>query len=597
MRPIRATIRRITSCSPASTAIELGRERFPGRAFEACPPESPQKRERVPQDMFDPILKRFATSFAHVDLQYQTELVAFEEGPDGVRATVRDARTGATRTVDGGLSHRHRRRRQHRARAARHPDERQSGAHLHHQRDLPLRRISRRCTTRARAIASSSSGRKAPGSPSSRSTAATASACRSSARPTRSITARPTSARRCAAPWARISTTRSSRSCAGCAASWSPTATARGRVFIAGDAAHLMSPTGALGMNTGIQDAVDLGWKLEAVLRGWGGPNLLASYEIERRPVAVRNVAASTENLERMLSPRTHRKPPPEMFAARPRRATPRARTMATGSPRPMRHEWFMNGFHLGYRYDDSPIVVPGRHAGAAAARPRPIPRPRGPGARAPHVWLPDGRSTLDLYGRGFVLLRLGRDAPAGEGLQRAAARARRAARRSSRSTSRRCLRPTSGGSCWCGPMAMWPGGPMPSRQTPRARDRPGARRRTDPGGGARTLRWPREVRQDSGRQERSRHETRPAVPLLFRARPAELFARLGAARAVDVAAAEAEIQAGGVAVRRRQARARPVRRLRAGRADRAAQPDHGQSDRGQHLRHHPHISWPPISA
>src|SRR5436190_810852 len=60
------------------------------------------------------------------------------------------------------------------------------------------------------------------------------------------------------------------------------------RVFIAGDAAHLMSPTGGFGMNTGIQDAVDLGWKLAARVRGWGGRELLRSYEVERRPVAVR---------------------------------------------------------------------------------------------------------------------------------------------------------------------------------------------------------------------------------------------------------------------------------------------------------------------
>src|SRR3989442_12155478 len=59
------------------------------------------------------------------------------------------------------------------------------------------------------------------------------------------------------------------------------------RVFIAGDAAHLMSPTGGFGMNTGIQDSVDLGWKLEAAVRGWAGKDLLHSYGIERRPVAV----------------------------------------------------------------------------------------------------------------------------------------------------------------------------------------------------------------------------------------------------------------------------------------------------------------------
>ena len=89
------------------------------------------------------------------------------------------------------------------------------------------------------------------------------------------------------------------------------------RVFIAGDAAHLMSPTGGFGMNTGIQDAVDLGWKLEAAVRGWGGPELLRSYEVERRPVAVRNVTEASSNLGRMLSTRA-RLPPPEIFQPGP---------------------------------------------------------------------------------------------------------------------------------------------------------------------------------------------------------------------------------------------------------------------------------------
>src|SRR5713226_2425469 len=59
----------------ALNGYELGRERFPGRAQEKCPPQSPQKRELVPQDMFDPILQRFATSFPHITLRYHTELV------------------------------------------------------------------------------------------------------------------------------------------------------------------------------------------------------------------------------------------------------------------------------------------------------------------------------------------------------------------------------------------------------------------------------------------------------------------------------------------------------------------------------------------
>src|SRR5262249_2132921 len=66
-----------------------------------------------------------------------------------------------------------------------------------------------------------------------------------------------------------------------------------GRVFLAGDATHLVVPAGGLGMNTGVGDAIDLPWKLAATLQGWGGPGLLASYEIERRQIGARNVAAS----------------------------------------------------------------------------------------------------------------------------------------------------------------------------------------------------------------------------------------------------------------------------------------------------------------
>ena len=91
---------------------ELGREPFPGRGFEPCPPESPQKRERVPQDMFDPILRRFAERPGLATLRYNCELVSFTETPDGVQARVRNTVTGAIETIeadymagtDGGAS-------------------------------------------------------------------------------------------------------------------------------------------------------------------------------------------------------------------------------------------------------------------------------------------------------------------------------------------------------------------------------------------------------------------------------------------------------------------------------------------------------------
>src|SRR6266852_1992082 len=78
---------------------ELGREPFPGRAQEKCPPQSPQKRERAPQDMFDPILQRFVRTLPAVTLRYDTELLGFEESAGEVMATVRDAGTGETARI------------------------------------------------------------------------------------------------------------------------------------------------------------------------------------------------------------------------------------------------------------------------------------------------------------------------------------------------------------------------------------------------------------------------------------------------------------------------------------------------------------------
>lgn len=188
-----------------------------------------------------------------------------------------------------------------------------------------------------------------------------------------------------------------------------------GPLFLAGDAAHAMSPTGGFGMNTGVSDAVDLAWKLDAVLAGWGGPDLLASYTVERRPVARRNVREASGNLARMLSPG----PRPGLLEPGPGGDALRARVgrdLATA----MLREWRTLGIHLGYSYEDSPICV-------ADGTPPPSLDPAvyepaaRPGSRAPHADLGDGRSTLDLFGRGFVLLALGPSPPDPEPVLRAA--------------------------------------------------------------------------------------------------------------------------------------------------------------------------------
>jgi 2-polyprenyl-6-methoxyphenol hydroxylase-like FAD-dependent oxidoreductase len=192
-----------------------------------------------------------------------------------------------------------------------------------------------------------------------------------------------------------------------------------GRVYIAGDAAHMMSPTGGFGMNTGIADAVDLSWKLEASVRGWGGPGLLEAYTTERRPVAMRVATESTRNLEAMLSPR--QRPLAGLLDAGAEGDRTRGE-LGAHMIDVMKNEWFSLGLHLGLRYDDSPVCVPD----GTPVPPNPVTsytQTARPGARAPHAWLSAGRSTLDLFGRGFVLLRLGQNPPSGQAILAAASR------------------------------------------------------------------------------------------------------------------------------------------------------------------------------
>jgi 2-polyprenyl-6-methoxyphenol hydroxylase-like FAD-dependent oxidoreductase len=177
-----------------------------------------------------------------------------------------------------------------------------------------------------------------------------------------------------------------------------------GRVFLAGDAAHQNTPSGGFGLNTGMGDAADLGWKLAAVIEGWGGRALLASYQAERRPVAERIVQQATDNFMRDRRRASH----PKIAEDSPEGERAR-RDMGDAILATQKSVYLTDGTALGYAYDPSPICCnddapPG---GGSIMDYRPTTRP---GARAPHVWLSDGRSTLDLFGRGFVLLHLGRD-------------------------------------------------------------------------------------------------------------------------------------------------------------------------------------------
>ena len=178
---------------------------------------------------------------------------------------------------------------------------------------------------------------------------------------------------------------------------------AKGRVFLAGDAVHQLSPTGALGMNTGIGDAVDLGWKLAAVLQGWGGAHLLASYDSERRPIGLRNVRMATEfHL-------AHGAFACDMAAIEDASEAGEAlrRRVGGGLTETVGRMFRTAGLQLGYRYEASPICMADDGSPSPDDPERFMPSADA-GSRAPHVWLRDGRSILDLFGRGFVMLNFG---------------------------------------------------------------------------------------------------------------------------------------------------------------------------------------------
>lgn len=172
-----------------------------------------------------------------------------------------------------------------------------------------------------------------------------------------------------------------------------------GRVFLAGDAAHLLWPKGGFGANTGIGDAVDLGWKLAAVLAGWGGNHLLEGYEAERRPIAVRNVTEASSN----WTADAEIVPDPVLNEQSPRGDAARARTGAL-IERLRGKEFRSIGVQLGYRYRGSPLCVTDGSPEPPDEPDRYVPS-TWPGSRAPHAWLPDGSSTLDHFGPGFVLV------------------------------------------------------------------------------------------------------------------------------------------------------------------------------------------------
>jgi 2-polyprenyl-6-methoxyphenol hydroxylase-like FAD-dependent oxidoreductase len=165
----------------------------------------------------------------------------------------------------------------------------------------------------------------------------------------------------------------------------------RGRAFLAGDAAHHFYPSGAHGVNTGLGDAVDLGWKLAAAVNGWGGPRLLDSYEAERRPVAVFNRELCAELLEvgRRFGRLAASGIPSEHLA---------------GLLEIQAHQIDNLGVHFGHRYGGSPVIAVEKGDPPQWTW-REITSTTWPGGRAPSVRLSSGDQLFDRLGTSFTLV------------------------------------------------------------------------------------------------------------------------------------------------------------------------------------------------
>ena len=182
-----------------------------------------------------------------------------------------------------------------------------------------------------------------------------------------------------------------------------------GRVMLAGDAAHLFTPTGGFGFNTGIDDTANLSWKLWAMVEGWGGRELLGTYEPERRPIAVRNTTAARE-----LAIAVGTLPVTSHLEERSPAGEAARKALGDYLSSALGEEFASIGVQLGARYDGSRIVA---EDGAPPPDDPAIYRPSSvPGGRAPHVWLDRGRgigqSMFDRLGLGFTLLCVGRTLP-----------------------------------------------------------------------------------------------------------------------------------------------------------------------------------------
>jgi 2-polyprenyl-6-methoxyphenol hydroxylase-like FAD-dependent oxidoreductase len=173
-------------------------------------------------------------------------------------------------------------------------------------------------------------------------------------------------------------------------------------VFIAGDAAHLWVPYAGFGMNAGIADAVNLAWVLAARLQGWAGEGILHAYERERRPITEQVSQFAMAHAQKMIKARQG--VPDQIEESGPAGDALRA-DMGDEAYRLNVNQFCCAGLNFGYYYEHSPIIVYDDEAAPDYSMGSFTPSSV-PGCRAPHFWMPDGRSLYDCFGPGYTLLR-----------------------------------------------------------------------------------------------------------------------------------------------------------------------------------------------
>jgi 2-polyprenyl-6-methoxyphenol hydroxylase-like FAD-dependent oxidoreductase len=395
---------------------ELGRMARPPRMAQQPGIESPMRMQVCSQMWFDPILQRFARTFVHVSLRYRTRLESFDQNAGGVVAHILDLASGRRERVEAdylvGCD------------GANSPVRRALGIglegttlghplHLYFRAPQLLEICGRQPTVFFLTIDRDGLWSNVriidPANAMWRLMVLDSDGSLTPETVDRDGYLRRALGRELGVEWLGLSiwTRRSAVA----------ERYAEKRVFLCGDAVHQLSPTGALGMNTGIGDATDLGWKLAAVLSGWGGEGLLSSYDAERRPIGIRNVTMAGDFY---LS---HEEFTDGMAAIEDASAEGAALRQRVGDAliRDIGRMFRTTGMQIGYRYEASPVCVADGTPPYADHPKNFVPSAR-PGSRAPHAWLGTGRSILDLFGRGFVLLRLGAGAPDASAFEAAAA-------------------------------------------------------------------------------------------------------------------------------------------------------------------------------